>query len=199
MKRLFLFAALIAAFAVSSFAQAERIGVRQWKLIELNGVAVPNSSRAYLELNAERTRFSGNAGCNRMFGTALVRGARLDLSNIGTTRMACADRRLQRLETEFVRALENVDRFDRRGNSLDLYVRRRVVARFKAPTRQAPEEPQTGVRLEDRKWTLESIKGVPVSRRGQAAFLVFDAAKRSAGGNSSCNVFGGSYWRSETR
>ena len=193
MNRLILFVALIAAFAVSSFAQAERIGVRQWKLVQLNGTAVPNSSNAYLELNADQTRFSGNAGCNRMFGTALVRGARVDLSNIGTTKMACADRRLQRLETEFVRALENVDRFDRRGNKLELYVRRHIVIRLSAVTKQAPEDPRSEVRLEDKKWTLESIKGVPVSRRGRSAFLVFDAVKRSAGGNSSCNVFGGSY------
>ena len=193
MNRLILFAALIGAFAVSSFAQVERIGVRQWRLVQLNGSAVPNSSNAYLELNADQSRFSGNAGCNRMFGTALVRGTRVDLSNIGTTKMACADRRLQRLETEFVRALENVDRFDRRGNTLELYVRRRVVMRFNALTKQVPEDPQGDVRLEDKKWTLESIKGVPVSQRGRGAFLIFDAAKRSAGGNSSCNVFGGSY------
>ena len=193
MNRIILFVAIIGSFAIATFGQAERIGVRQWKLVQLNGAPVPNASNAYLELNADQTRFSGNAGCNRMFGTANVRGTRVDLSNIGTTRMACADRRLQRLETEFIRALENVDRFDRRGNTLDLYVRRRVVMRFNAPTKQAPEDPRSELRLEEKKWTLESIKGVPVSRTGRGAFLVFDPAKRSAGGNSSCNVFGGSY------
>ena len=193
MKRLLIFGAIVSAFAASALAQAEQIGVRQWKLVQLNGVRVAESSAAYLELNADQTRFIGNAGCNRMFGAVRIQRKRVDFSNIGTTKMACRDRRVQRLESEFIQTLENVDRFERQGNSLELYVRRRIVMRFAAPTKRRPEEPSGDVRLEDKKWMLEAIKGVPVAKVGRTAFLVFDKAKRSAGGNSSCNVFGGSY------
>ncbi len=184
--------AIILAFAISAFAQAGQIGVRQWKLVQLNGENIANTA-AYLELNAENTRFSGNAGCNRMFGAVDVQRDRVDFLNIGTTKMACADRRAQRVETDFVRTLENVNRFERRGNSLQLYVRRRMVMKFTALTKQAPEDPADRIRLEDKKWTLEAINGVSVSKLGRGAFVAFDKGKGSAGGNSSCNVFGGSY------
>jgi heat shock protein HslJ len=193
MKRLLILVAIISAFATAAFAQAGQIGVRQWKLVQLNGVKVSDSSPAYLELNAEQSRFTGNAGCNRMFGAVTVRRDRVDFSNIGTTKMACADRSAQRLESDFVRALENADRFERRGNSLELYVRRRLVMKFTAPTKQRPQDPVDEVRLEDKKWMLAEIKGTPVSKIGRMAFLVFDEAKGSAGGNTGCNVFGGSY------
>ena len=193
MKKLITLVTLIVATTIVSFAQSERIGTRQWKLVSVDGMAAGTSTRAYLELNAEQTRFSGNAGCNRMFGSVTVQGRRVDFSGIGTTRMACAEPRLRRLETAFVRALENVDRFRQRGNSLELYDRNRLVIRLTAATKQAPEDPVGRVSLEDRKWVLAAMKGVPVSRLGKGAFLSFDADKKSAGGNSSCNVFGGSY------
>lgn len=193
MKRLLMLVTILSAFATAAFAQAGQIGVRQWKLVQLNGVNVSDSSPAYLELNAEQSRFTGNAGCNRMFGAVTIRRDRVDFSNIGTTKMACADRRAQRLESDLVRALENADRFERRGNSLELYVRRRLVMKFNAPTKRPPQDPIDQVRIEDKKWMLEAIKGAPVSRLGRTAFVVFDKGKGSAGGNTGCNVFGGSY------
>ena len=193
MKKLITLVTLIIASAIVSFAQSERIGTRQWKLVSVDGMTAGASTRAYLELNAEQTKFTGNAGCNRMFGSASVQGRRVDFSGVGTTRMACAEPRVRRLETAFVRALENVDRFRQRGNALELYDRNRLVVRLIAMTKQSPEDPEARVGLEDRKWVLAEIKGVPVSKLGRGAFLSFDANKKSAGGNSSCNVFGGSY------
>src|SRR5687768_5216118 len=191
MKRQLILLTLITITAVSAFAQSERIGTRQWKLVHLNGTNVASSSKAYLELSAEQTRFTGNTGCNRMFGSVTVQGRRVDFSNIGTTRMACLQPRVRQVETAFVRGLENVDRFRQRGNSLELYDRNRLVMRLTAPTRQPPETGDGQVGLEARKWVLDAIKGVPVSKIGRTAFVVFDQSKGSAGGNSSCNVFGG--------
>lgn len=193
MKRLLILIAIASAFAMAAFAQAGQIGVRQWKLVQLNGVNVGESSAAYLQLSPEQTRFTGNAGCNRMFGSVAVRRNSVDFSNIGTTKMACADQRAQRSESAFIRTLENVDGFEQRGNSLQLFVRRRVVMKFMAPAKLPPQDPDPATGLEDMKWTLEAINGVPVAKIGRTAFLVFDKAKGSAGGNSSCNVFGGSY------
>lgn len=192
MKKLLIVVTLTILSAIGVLGQAnERLGTRQWKLVQLNGMNVANSSKAFLELNLNETRFTGNTGCNRMFGAVDVRGRRIDLSNIGTTKMACMDPRARRTETQFVKALEDVDRFREIGNSLELYVRNRLVLIFRlVPNRHPADDSLT---LESKKWVLEAIKGVPVSKIGRTAFIVFDSAKGSAGGNSSCNVFGGSY------
>lgn len=193
MKKLLTSAVFIALTVVSGVAQNDRLGATQWKLVRLAGTPVTTASKAYLELNAEQTRFSGNAGCNRMFGAVTVQGRRIDFSNVGTTRMACADPRVRNVETAFVRALENVDRFRRSRGSLELYDRNRLVAQLTASVNQPPSGGGQNVGLEDRKWMLDSIKGTPVATAGRSAFLVFDRTKGSAGGNSSCNVFGGNY------
>ena len=85
MKKIFLIAIVIAAFTTAVFAQGGRIGTRQWKLTNLNGLNVEDST-AYLELDDSQSRFSGNAGCNSMFGAVTVRGNRIDFLNVGTTR-----------------------------------------------------------------------------------------------------------------
>lgn len=193
MKKLFILLTLMTASVAPVFAQADRIGTRQWKLVAIDGAAVAAASRAYLELNAEQNRFTGHTGCNRMFGSVNIHARRVDFSNVGMTKMACVEPRARRVETALLRALENVDRFRLRGNSLDLLSRNRVAMTFKAPTKLDPDNSEQRRGLEDRKWTLHAIKGVPVSTIGRTAFVSFDKRNRSAGGNSSCNVFGGSY------
>ena len=193
MKKLFLLIAIVSAFATAASAQSGEIGVRQWKLVQLNGVKVPNSSKAYLELNADQTSLTGNAGCNRMFGSVEVKQNRVDFSSIGSTRMACEDERVQRLEFDFVKTLENADRFEQSGSSLRLYVGTGLVMKFKAVAKQCPEDSPTVVGLEDKRWALDAINGVTVSKIARNTFVVFDKAKGTASGYASCNVFGGSY------
>jgi len=92
-----------------------------------------------------------------------------------------------------LKTLENVDRWEQKDNSLELYAQRRLVMRFTAPIKRAPVDPATAVGLEDKKWMLEAIDGVAVPKIARTAFVVFDKEKQSAGGDSSCNLFGGSY------
>ena len=181
----------MAAAAVASFGQADRIGTRQWKLVEVDGMNVGIGSKAYLEIDQNRNRFTGHTGCNRMFGSLDVQGRRLDFSNIGTTRMACVEPRSRRVETAFVKALENADRFRERGNSLELFDRNRLLMKLSGATKMPPQD--LAVELQDRKWVLDSIGGTSVGKLGRTAFVAFDDKKMGAGGNSSCNVFGGSY------
>jgi heat shock protein HslJ len=49
--------------------------------------------------------------------------------------------------------------------------------------------------LEKYRWELVSIRGeaVELAKEGDTPFLSFDKEKGSAGGNTGCNVFGGSY------
>ena len=115
----------------------------------------------------------------------------MDFSNIGTTKMACVEPRARRIETELVKALENADRYRERANTLELYDRNRLVA--KLAVAKQPRQDDERISLEQRKWVLDSIAGTSTSKLGRTAFVVFDSKKQSAGGNSSCNVFGGSY------
>lgn len=174
--------AIVLAIVIGAVGSVSAQGVtKRWKLVEVDGMNVRDASNAYIEVSDDQTRFTGNTGCNRMFGGVEIQGRRVDFSNVGTTRMACVEPRARRVETAFVKALENADRFRERGNLLELYDRSRVVARLSSP-------PQQTVSLEDRKWVLDGA-----GKLGQTAFVVFDKKKQSAGGNSSCNVFGGNY------
>ena len=177
-------------FAVSGQAQTG-IGGARWELTELNGRKVANS-RAFMEFDVPASRFSGNAGCNMMFGGYELAGQRFKAKQVGTTRMACTGNGSARAEAEFLETLKNADRLRRNGNTLTIRAAsERMVLRFQRAGR-FEREPVTRY-LTDKKWMLRSIGGERVSLRRDAPFLNFDEAKGSAGGNSGCNSFGGDY------
>lgn len=185
---------LVLTLAAATFGQRGELDSRRWKLVELNSRPTPDTI-AYIEFRSNESRFTGNAGCNRMFGSVGIRNRRIAFSKIGTTRMACPGNRVSRQEADFLYALRRATRYQVAGNDLSIYRNNRVIIRLYGGGKQAPEEPgePVKIRLEDRKWMLSEIKGNPVSKAGRSAFIVFDEAKKSAGGNSSCNSFGGSY------
>lgn len=185
---------IIGLLSLGVFAQNNRrndLSDRRWELTEINGSRV-YSSKAFLEIADSDTRFSGNAGCNRMFGDVSVTGRNIDFGSVGLTRMFCNERGVMKLETDFTRALERVTRFERTGSNLSFYVRNRVVLKFKGAAKSADED-NSVVRLENRKWVLESIKNRRLPRVEITPFINFDKSKMSAGGNTGCNVFGGNY------
>lgn len=183
--------AFLAYSTVAASAQALEIPSGEWHLSELNGRKVQNS-KAYIDIDVNAAKVSGNAGCNRMFGSVAGGSGRVAFSKVGTTRMFCADANARRTETQFINALERVTRYRETGSTLSLYARNRVVMKFTAVRRLPPEAPFDDG-LESMKWMLETIGGKKVSANGAKAFISFDAAKQSAGGDTSCNAFGGSY------
>jgi heat shock protein HslJ len=196
MKNFILTFAIIAASAMGAFAYGERLSNIQWTLTYANGRAV-SESRAYLEISTDQNRFSGNAGCNRMFGTVELKDPRIAFSAIGTTKMMCKLPAGNVSETAFLNALDKARRFARDGNTLHMYDRSgRTVLRFKRSVKQSPVESVSG--LQSRKWVLESIKDRKTFAALHGAFVNFDSKKGSAGGNSGCNVFGGDYLATKT-
>jgi heat shock protein HslJ len=199
MKRTFINSGLkllvvTALLSIGIFAQGSRrndLNDRRWDLTEINGKRL-YSSKAFLEIDASESRFSGNAGCNRMFGSVTVNRANINFGGVGTTKMFCSDRDAMKLETDFTRLLERVTRFERTGNNLSLYVRNRLVLKFKGTVKNDNDD-NSALKLEDKKWVLESIKGGNLPRVETVPFINFDKAKQSAGGNTGCNVFGGNY------
>lgn len=186
---------IIALTSLASFAQMDNLSTAQWKLLQAYGKSVTNSA-AFIEINIGRTRFMGNSGCNQMFGAVTVRGSRIDFANIGRTKRFCKPMAGNVSEHKFVKALDEAVRYRQNGNLLRLFDRRgRTILKFKILVKQAPggEDNSDTVRLEDKKWVLESIADRRTLVAIKGAFVVFDPKKGSAGGNSGCNVFGGSF------
>lgn len=107
--------ALTGAYAYRLAKTVDDSGIenRRWALVELNGEPweiVTDSEPVYLELDSEQLRVTGNAPCNRFFGTyERATDTRLQFgSDIGATRRACGQ--LDR-ERELFAMLERVDSY----------------------------------------------------------------------------------------
>jgi len=197
-KFTFLILAFTGIFSLSATAQVNRLDGEQWDLTHLNGQPVRNS-KAFIEINNDTKRLTGNAGCNRMFGSVTANRSSVNFSGIGSTRMACADRDTMRLENDFIRTLERVTSYQTSGRMLKLFRGRRLVAQFKSSDHESNDNGSRDSRLEDKKWVLDEIKGSTIPKVRETAFISFDAQKKSAGGNTSCNGFGGSYTANGSR
>jgi heat shock protein HslJ len=194
-KSLILTLTLVAAAALGVSAQNQRITGIQWKLTYANGREVSNSA-AYFEIEPGQEKFTGNTGCNQMFGPVAVKGDRITFSNIGMTKRVCKLMEGNVSENVFVSSLNKSYSYAVLGNTLHIYDKnRRTVLRFQRPVKMAPvdPEPSEAKNLEDGKWMLESVGNRRTLVAIEGAFLIFDKAKRSAGGNSGCNSFGGNY------
>lgn len=194
-KTLILSMAIMTVLSVTAFAQRDNLSTAQWKLTQAYGRPVTRST-AYFEINIGRTRFMGNTGCNQMFGAVKVRGSRIDFANIGATKRACKLMDGNVAEDTFLRALNEAVRYRQNGNQLSLYDRRgRTILKFKIMVKPSPgdDDNSDAIVLGDKKWVLESIKNRRTLAAIKGAFVVFDPNKGSAGGDTSCNVFGGSY------
>ena len=185
-----LFCAVIAtvAFSVSAAAQTS-LGNTRWELTHLNGKTVVDS-KAFIELDENQKRITGSTGCNRIFGSYQFDGGKFTANGVGSTKMACLQPGKMETESAFLKALGGVTALKRSGRNLILYSGKARVLRFKATARKT--EPGS-VDLTSRKWLLKSISGKAVNLGKEVPFLNFDSGKKSAGGNSGCNVFGGNY------
>jgi len=121
-----LFLSLMAASGIYEFepmvlsAESASLFGKRWTLTELKGTAV-KTKKAYIEFDRELKRFSGNGGCNRIAGGFEIEGRDIKFSQAISTKMACIDNEIQRLETEFLNALQAVTKFEIQGNTLRLY------------------------------------------------------------------------------
>jgi heat shock protein HslJ len=103
-----------------------------WKLTEAAGkpVTTPEGGREVhmiLSDTDNQRNIKGFAGCNGLGGDYTVDGNKIRFSTI-TTRMFCE---LQmEVENRFTQALTEADRYEIRGETLDLYKGDVVVARF---------------------------------------------------------------------
>ena len=183
----FLLIGIISVGSIAVSAKSNRLEGKRWIPVEMNGKKI-NETRAFLEFDTAAERFSGNAGCNRMFGGYTAKGSTINFKATGTTRMHCGP--VVAAEQEFLAALDRVNRYRVKGDRLDLIAGKKTVIKFVVGANRGPQDEAT---LENRKWILEAIGDAKVGKLEETPFLSFDAEKKSAGGNTSCNAFGGSY------
>jgi len=181
---------VITLASIGIFAQGD-LGSMRWSLTEINRKKVKNS-KAFIEIARRQNRFSGNAGCNRMFGEVSVKGKNINFGEIGTTKMFCGEERVMKLESDLIGALGKVTHFEKSGTTLRLYIRNRLILKFKGAAKTGSNV-RNSIKLEDMKWVLEKIQNKPFQPIVPAPFINFDKTKGSAGGNTGCNVFGGNY------
>ena len=98
-----------------------RIEGRKWLLVEVAGQPYEPADagrQAFLMLDGEETRASGNNSCNSFFGHYVIEaGLRIRFDRMGATMMACPD---TSVEQAFMDALQRVDNYSVNGNQLSL-------------------------------------------------------------------------------
>ncbi len=88
MRKIFISIVFTGLFGLApTFGAAAPLTDGRWQLVEAYGKPFRNSA-AYIEISRGENRFSGYSTCNRIFGRLSVTGNRLDLSQIGMTKMA---------------------------------------------------------------------------------------------------------------
>jgi heat shock protein HslJ len=140
-KSLILFTAftlsLVVCCTTSSSAQInseagkdQKITEKQWKLIELRGKPVARQkSEARFILETEKSRITGNGGCNSFSGGyELLEGNRIRFSKVVSTMMECEN---MYIEFGFLKVLETADNYTIKGDTLSLNKARMApLARF---------------------------------------------------------------------
>jgi heat shock protein HslJ len=109
------------------------IEARFWRLNEIRGQAVlpvEEGRELHITFDTEQHRVSGSAGCNRFSGPYTRAADRLTIGPLISTKMACADDRLNRQETDYMAALQATDRYMVSGDTLTLASGNERVARF---------------------------------------------------------------------
>ena len=102
MKKVFVSLCMTAAVAAlsscASTKNAASLSVLggEWNIIEINGAVVvpaPGQAFPYIGFDTNTGKVYGNAGCNRLMGTfdMQAKPGRLELSQVGSTRMMCSD------------------------------------------------------------------------------------------------------------
>jgi heat shock protein HslJ len=122
-KNSHLFLSLMADGGVYEFeavASTAFLTGKKWRLIEVNGITV-KTGKPYIEFDAKTRRYAGDSRCNRIAGGYEVDGTHIKFSQGISTKRACLDNEMQKLETDFVKGLSEVTNFQIQGEVLRLY------------------------------------------------------------------------------
>ena len=101
-----------------------------WVLKELNTRSITpddyTKEPPRMELNTRDGKLIGFTGCNNFFGSLLTRGNKITFAELGSTKMFCE----KSVETEYLKTLGEVQRFEIKDLYLTLYTGDTPIARF---------------------------------------------------------------------
>ena len=188
-----LVAAIVGTTACSSTQKATLADLSgEWNIIEVNGSGVTTPSgqeQPYIGFDTVNGQVFGNSSCNSMMGmfdTAAAAGT-IDLSNMGSTRMACPD---MALEQEIFTALGKVKTY-RLTKSGDIELCDEsgtpvVTLKKRKPSFSA--EDLAG------KWKITEVDMTDLSADSTMRYtMTFDTADNSFGCTTDCNTISGSF------
>ncbi|HEX8289134.1 MAG TPA: META domain-containing protein [Pyrinomonadaceae bacterium] len=178
--------------AEKSVVNTNDLFAQRWNLIEINGLKIEKTA-PFIEFDSTENSFAGNAGCNRMFGRFEAIGNTIKFSGIGATKKFCSAEGVMKLENEFVKALEQATGFELKDNSLRIFAKNNLILKFSSAKNDSGKAISDISKLEDKKWVLVSIGGKNLPKIEKTPFLIFNKQQTSAGGDSGCNAYGGSY------
>jgi len=157
---------------------------KEWKLVEVKGKMVPQSSNAGFMLNIDR-KIVGSTGCNRMNGTYdLIKNREIKFGPLATTRMACPEDGANEIERLFLEAISSTSSWNTENDVLLLMNGNNVFAKL------SKAEQSAGL---NGTWELNFITGPRITFDGlypdKKPTIIFNLADSSASGNSSCNSY----------
>lgn len=135
MKKIFAATALLLAMTACGGAQQKTFPLEgtTWKLAKMEAIPAQTigaeADYFTLQFNAADTLVSGRTNCNSFFGKYELEGQKLEFENLGMTRMACPE---MQYEDAFVKMLDEVDRYEIKGEALKFYDGRKLLAEFRA-------------------------------------------------------------------
>lgn len=183
--------------ATSGFSPDALYGY-QWVLADLGDQHITSEfvKTPFIEFKkGDAIRFSGNAGCNNIFGSVLLGdGNKMTFSPIGATKMACPG---ISVEPAFIQALGTVTNWSIENAQLILWNQKTMVARFNP---KAGEGQNTDF-LNDLAgyWDLNYIAGQKTAFKdlfpNKIPLLIFSKDDpMMVNGNTGCNSFSGRYF-----
>jgi len=104
----------------SSLSATPSLAGRTWRLVSIDGRPALAGVRVTAIFEEEANRVAGSAGCNQYFGSATVKGDRLEVGGLGSTRMFCAAEGVMPQETAYLDELGKATAYRLQGTQLQL-------------------------------------------------------------------------------
>ena len=161
-----------------------------WEITEINGAAiVTNTKTPTLFFDATKGKITGFTGCNKIMGSFETNSkpGQIDLSNLGSTRMACPDMTTERNVLNTLALVKKYMQIENNNIALCNEQNRPIMILEKA-AKSADIHDLEG------EWTITTIAGEPVSEKNeQEPMIGFNTQEQKVYGCAGCNNFHGNY------
>lgn len=104
----------------ASTSTAVALEGRTWRLVSIDGHPALAGVRVTAIFEDEADRVAGSAGCNQYFGSAAVKGERLEVGGLGSTKMFCTTDGVMPQEGAYLDALGKATAYRLTGTELQL-------------------------------------------------------------------------------